>query len=291
MFVDSLKAIFQDPPPEYAFGISASGIAMSRTRPPAAVQFAELPAGALIPSPVKENIADLPAFSAAIGRLVPAQGGRRTAALILPDNAMRLAVLEFESLPEKQEDRMALVRFRLRKTVPFDIDAAAVSFHAQAGLKVVVAVAPAEVVAQYEAAFRAHGLQPGLVTPAALALLELLPATGSYLVAHRNSGALSALVVGNGVLTLARSLELSQDSGDPIDEIVSDLYATRVYVEDQAGARPDRLYLAGFGAGAARAAARLSAELDVEVSVLSEEHPGLAGYLRSLRPAAGKAAA
>jgi type IV pilus assembly protein PilM len=288
---DQIRSIFQDPPPEYAFEISADGIAMSRTRPPAAVQFAALAGGSLTPSPIRENIADLPAFFAAIRRLVPATGGRRTAALILPDNAMRLAVLEFENLPEKEEERIALVRFRLRKTVPFDVDHAAVSYHIQPGNKVLVAVAPVEVVAQYEGAFHAIGLQPGLVTPAALAILDLLPATGSYLVAHRNSGALAVLVIGNGVLTLARSLELSSDASDPLAEIVSDLYATRVYVEDQAGVRPDRLYLAGFGHDAPRVAARLSSELDVEVEIVKEEHPGLAGYLRSLNPSPAKVAA
>jgi hypothetical protein len=109
-------------------------------------------------------------------------------------------------------------------------------------------------------------------------------------VAHRNSGALSVLVIGNGVLTLARSLERNHDTVDPFDEMLSDLYATRVYVEDQTGVRPDRLYLAGFGddmaSGASRIAARLSAELDVETEIVPDEYPGLAGYLRSLSPAA-----
>ncbi len=290
--LDSIQAIFQDPPPEYAFEISADGIAMSRTRLPATTQFASLAPGVLTPSPVKENIADVAAVTAAIRKLVPATGGRRTCALILPDNAMRLAVLEFDNLPEKAEERMALVRFRLKKTVPFDVDAAAVSFQVQAGNKVVVAVAPAEVIAQYEAPFRAAGLQPGVVIPAALALLELLPTSGSYLVAHQNSGALAVLVVGNGILTLSRSLELNSEvangTADPLDEIVSDLYATRVYVEDQAGTRPDRLYLAGFGTESQMFLARLSKELDVQVEVVPEENPGLAGYLRSLSPSVAR---
>lgn len=304
----SLASLLKDPPPEFAFEISANGIAMSRTRGPATlrnVQYTPLAAGVLVPSPIRENILDVPAFTDALRKLVPA-GGRRTAALILPDNAMRLTVLEFENLPEKEEERMALMRFRLKKTVPFDVEAAAVSYHVQSKNKVLVAVAPAEVIAQYEASFRAVGLHPGVVTPAALALLELLPAAGSYLVAHQNSGALAVLVVGNGVLTLARSLELNSesqnhdvlnrallnpdatnsDSTNPLDEIVADLYATRVYVEDQAGARPDRLYLAGFGAESQLFLARLSSELDVQVEVVPEEYPGLAGYLRSLAAAA-----
>jgi type IV pilus assembly protein PilM len=296
-FSDSLRSVFQDPPPEFAFAISAAGIAMSRTRPPAAASWAALPEGALVASPVKENIVNLPAFSAAVGKLVPASGKRRSVALILPDNAMRLAVLEFESLPEKDEEKMALVRFRLRKTVPFDVDSAAVSFHAQPGNKVVVAVTPAEVIAQYEAPFRTANLHPGVVIPASLALLELLPATGSYLVAHQNSATLTILVVSNGVLTLARSLGANQDEANQVspaettlDEVVSNLYATRVYVEDQSGSSPDRLYLAGFGHDSSRVASRLAAELNLETETVQAEYPGLTGYLTSLLPS-GKVAA
>jgi type IV pilus assembly protein PilM len=282
--LDSIQSLLKDPPPEFAFEISASGIAMSRTRGPATVQFAPLAEGVVEPSPIKENILDMVAFTAAVKKLVP-PGGRRAAALILPDNAMRLTVLEFENLPEKEEERIALVRFRLKKTVPFDVETAAVSYFIQTGNKVVVAVAPADIIAQYEAPFRAAGLQPGIVTPGALTLLELLPATGSYLVAHQNSGALAVLVVSNGILTLSRSLELnSENASDPLDEIVSDLYATSVYVEDQAGARPDRLYLAGFGAESKLFLARLSSELDVKVDLVPEEYPGLAGYLHSVAP-------
>ena len=282
--LDSIQSLLKDPPPEFAFEISASGIAMSRTRGPATIEFAPLAEGVVVPSPIKESILDVAAFTAAVKKLAP-PGGRRTAALILPDNAMRLTVLEFENLPEKEEERIALVRFRLKKTVPFDVETAAVSYQVQAGNKVVVAVAPAEIIAQYEAPFRAAGLQPGLVTPGALTLLELLPATGSYLVAHQNSGSLAVLVVSNGVLTLSRSLEFSSEyAADPLDEIVSDLYATSVYVEDQSGARPDRLYLAGFGEESKLLLGRLYSELDLTVDVVLEEYPGLAGYLHSVAP-------
>src|SRR4051794_28237928 len=105
--MQKLKALFQDPPPEFVFEISAAGIAMSRTRPPALTTYAELPAGALEPSPIKENVLDPAAFAQAISRLVPASAkrGKRGAAIILPDNAVRLAVLDFESLPAKEEER------------------------------------------------------------------------------------------------------------------------------------------------------------------------------------------
>ena len=284
-----LKALFQDPPPEFAFEISATGIAMSRTKPPSVVQWADLPPGALEPSPVKDNMLDTVAFAQAVARLVPASSkrGRRGAALVLPANAVRLAVLDFETLPDKLEEREALIRFRLKKTLPFDVEEAALSWFLQVGgketgHKVVAAVAPAEIVVRYETAFRAAGLHPGLVTCTPLALMDLLPASGYFLVAHRTSDALTVLALRDGMLILARTLELVPNTPDPLEEISTDIYPTLVFLEDQAGGRPDRLLLLGFGSESEAAATRLSIELEIPADSIDEPHPGLAGYLKSL---------
>lgn len=293
---DRFKALLQDPPPEFAVEVAADGITLSRTRPPAALQYVPLAKGVLVPSPVKDNVLDPAAFAEAVAKLVPAGGrrGRRTTALILPDNSMRLAVLDFESLPAKEEERLSLIRFRLRKTLPFDVDQAALSYHIQTGNKVIAAVAPVDLVARYEAPFRTAGLHPGFVTASSLALLELLPVTGSVLVAHRSPGALTVLALQRGVLTLARSLELNaqaDDGGsDPLTEISADLYPTLVYIEDQTGARPEKLILAGFGSESSACATRLAIELDIPTEALYQPHPGLEGYLHSLAPARKAAA-
>ena len=278
--LDQILGILKDPPPEFVFEIAADGIAVSRTRPPATVQQAVLRPGILAPSPVKENILDAAAFSEAVRRLIPPVGsGRRTAALVLPDNCVRIAVLDFDTLPEKDEDRRALIGLRLRKSVPFDIDEAAISWHEAAPNRLVVVLAPLEVIAHYEAPFRAAGLNPGLVTVSSLATLELLPRTGSFLLARRAPGTLTVLVVKDGAVTIARSLELNDEGDDVVGEISSDIYPAMTYAEDQTGARPDKLYLAGFTADAA---ARLSIELDIPAEMLPQANPGLSGYLAAL---------
>jgi type IV pilus assembly protein PilM len=282
--LDQIRALLKDPPPEFAFEIAADGISMSRTRPPAAVQRAALPEGVILPSPVKDNVLDATALAQAVARLVPASTGRgrRTAALILPDNSMRLAVIDFATLPDKEEERLALIKFRLRKTLPFDIDEAALSYYVQADNKVLAAVAPVEIVARYEAPFRAAGLHPGLVTSSTVAMLELLPAKGSLLVAHHSPGALTVLALQNGKVTLARSLELAHGTADPLEEISADIYPTLIYIEDQTGSRPEQVIIAGFGDDADAAATRLAVELDLPVNALPGDHLGLTGYLQSL---------
>jgi type IV pilus assembly protein PilM len=72
-------------------------------------------------------------------------------------------------------------------------------------------------------------------------------------------------------------------------DIAGVLLPTFVFVEDNLGARADRLILCGFGAQTDEAQRRFQAELDVTVEPLrsalglaGEHNAGLLGYLRSL---------
>jgi type IV pilus assembly protein PilM len=293
--VDKIIDILRDPPPEFVFEVAADGIAMSRTRPPAASQHVVLKPGIIVPSPVKENILDPAAFADAVRGLTPpiAGRGKRGAAVILPDNCVRIAVLDFDTLPEKEEELRPLINFRLRKSVPFDIDEAAISYFKQAGRKILVALTPSEIVSHYETPFRAAGLRPGFITVSSLAALDLLPATGSIMFARRSPGALTVLALSNGVVTIARTLEMGEADPitDPLDEIIAALYPTLAYIEDQSGARPARLFIAGFGLEAESSSIRLSGELDLPVEPLAHPYPGLAGYLASIAPGSAKQAA
>ena len=72
--------------------------------------------------------------------------------------------------------------FRLRKSLPFDVDKAKVSYQAQtspAGMRVVAAVALNSVLEDYEAAFVEAGFSPGVVLPSMLAALGGAPAEQS----------------------------------------------------------------------------------------------------------------
>ena len=295
--LEKVMGVLRDPPPDFVFEVAANSIAMSRTRPPAGLQHVPLPAGAIVPSPVKENILDPAAFAAAVRRLAPPTGARskRSAALILPDNCVRIAVLDFDMLPEKEEDRRPLINFRLRKSVPFDIDEAALSYFPQAGNKVIVALTPSEIVTHYETPFRAAGFHPGLVTVSSLAMLDLLPLTGSLVLAHYSPGALTVIAMSNGVVTIARTLELgdaaSNPGADPLEEIIAAVYPTLAYIEDQNGTRPEKLFTAGFGEQTETSSIRLSVELDIPVEPIHEDYPGLAGYLASVAPRSGGARA
>ena len=165
--LDRLKSLLQDPPPGMAFEISEAGIAAARIGSRAELEFQPLKPGTLSVSPIQENVADPEEFARAVRALAGTQAARKRkdVALILPDFSARLAVLDFDSFPSEPKEQLALVRFRLKRSVPFDVESAAMSYWAQAGadkrVDVVVVVTPLEIVARYEAPFRAAGMNPG----------------------------------------------------------------------------------------------------------------------------------
>ena len=298
----TLSALLRDPPPEFVFEISEDAISFARTRNAATVVTQDLPPGVLSASPLRDNVLLPELFASEIARLVPPAAGRkrRTAALILPDYSARLSVLDFDSFLEKAEDQEALIRFRIRRSVPFDIDSAALSYWRQnspggKSHEVVVAVTPAEIVARYEAPFRALGIQPGFISVSQIAACELIPLDGISVLAKINGCVLSVLVSHLGVLKLVRSLELTERS---LPEIAADLYPTFVYIEDNLQAAATRLLLCGFGDLEPTATRQFQSEMSLPVEpvrsrlgAVNGNNAGLLGYLQSINSSTVVAAA
>src|SRR3954451_21557146 len=100
--LDKLKFLLQDPPPAMAFEISEAGIAAARIGSRAELDFEPLEAGVLTISPIKENVTDEDAFLTAVRSLSATQSARKVkeVALILPDYATRISVLDFDQFPK-----------------------------------------------------------------------------------------------------------------------------------------------------------------------------------------------
>ncbi|HEX3748685.1 MAG TPA: hypothetical protein VHW09_32380 [Bryobacteraceae bacterium] len=289
--MEQLKSLLLDPPPGMAFEVSEAGIAAARIGHKTELDFRPLEPGVLSASPLKENVLDEAAFSAAVKSLATAHAARKgkDAALILPDFSTRTTVLDFDTFPAAPEEQLALIRFRLKRSVPFDVETAAVSYAAQPAAKrvdVVVVMLPRDIVAHFEAPFRAAGLNPGLVTTSSLAALELAPEGGLTMVAKLTGKSISLLVRDKSALKLVRCLELPSTE---LEDITAVLVPTFVYMEDNLGGRAEKLLLCGFGARTDEAKRLFEQDLAVEVDELrsplgvpGEHNAGLLGYLRSV---------
>src|ERR1051326_5052706 len=92
----------------------------------------ELAPGAVIPDLLEPNLRERPRVLEAIRESLGSLSGRsRDVIAVLPDTAIRVALLDFETLPSKRDEAEGVVRFRLKKSLPFDVDKARVSYDAQ----------------------------------------------------------------------------------------------------------------------------------------------------------------
>jgi type IV pilus assembly protein PilM len=250
-FLNQITSLVKDPPPRHLFELSEAGVAFAHA---GTTGFQPFDPGTLVASPVEDNVLRAEAIASLIEKLAPSNGGkkRRPAAVILPDYAARVTVLDFDSFPSLLEEQLSLVRFRVKKTVPFDIDSAAVSYFVQpasagksANKKVeVLAVTVAlEVIARYEALFRAAGFHPGVVTTSTIAALNLYHGDGVAVLAKLSGRVLSVAVLSGNSIRLFRCVTL-EDASD--DEILGVLHPTFAYVEDELSTAVTKLILCGF---------------------------------------------
>ena len=271
----------QDPPPEHIFELSEAGIAYSRN---GETGFQVFEPGVLVVSPTADNLLQPNAVASALARIAPPNGNkRRPAAIILPDYAARVSLLDFDSFPSSPEEQLPLVRFRVKKTIPFDIDSAAVSYWAQpastkAGVKKVEVIAVTvamEILARYEAIFRTANLYPGEVTTSGLAALSLYDADGIAVIAKLTGNVLTVMAIDHGQLKLFRCLTIENGSDE---EILAVLNPTFAYIEDELGQKPEKLLLCGF----AKPLEGLNIEMEPlrsHLGTANAYNAGLLGYL------------
>lgn len=158
---------------------------------------------------------------AAVRRVLEAvteKGLGREVTLVVPDATVRVLLLDFDTLPSKPAEALPVVRFRLKKLLPFDADDAIVSYQIMSGtrnvakgaLRVVAVAIPREVLEEYEAVVREAGFEPGAVLPSTLAAISgLEDSGGAMLVVNAGPQAVTTAIVDGGVLLLHRSVDMS----------------------------------------------------------------------------------
>jgi len=103
--------------------------------------------------------------------------------VVIPDDSSRIALVTAENLSGKSEDREAFLRWKLKKTVPFDVDTAQIAYQVlgprQAaegkGVDIIVAVSPRSVVSEYEELLERLDIHAGYVVPSTVAAMNLRP--------------------------------------------------------------------------------------------------------------------
>src|SRR5207244_10415552 len=138
--------------------------------------------GALVSSLTAANVVDRAAVSGALGRVLERLGRPRRIALVVPDPVAKVSLIKFERVAARPGDLAELVRWQVRKTAPFPIDEAQISYAAgqrtPEGHEFVVSLARREVIVEYEQLAAAEGAHAGLVDLATFNVINAVLAPG-----------------------------------------------------------------------------------------------------------------
>jgi type IV pilus assembly protein PilM len=235
--------------PPAAVELSPEGV-LAAALPGPVYAFAPLHPGALLPGIGEPNIRSAEAVSDAIRSALSQVSPRsRAVTLILPDTVVRVFMLDFDTLPARPAEAISVLRFRLRKMVPFDVEHAGVSYQVLSQQKnewkVLTAVLPGPILAEYEAAVRAAGYDPGAVLPSSLAALEAIDSMEAVLAANLSPLALTTSIANGSDLLLHRTLDLPENPALRLSEIQRGIAVAAAYFEDKLQAPARTLHYAG----------------------------------------------
>jgi type IV pilus assembly protein PilM len=240
--------------PPAAVEISSEGVLAAALPGPGkeyVYAYTALPPGALVPSVEETNLRRPDTVAAAIRSALSDVGQRtRAVSLVLPDTLVRVFMLDFDSLPAKGAEAVSVVRFRLRKMVPFDVEPAGVSYQvlakSETEYRVLAAVVPGPILAEYEGAVRSAGYEPGAVLSSSLAALETVDGMEAVFAANLSTVAMTTSIANGQDLLLYRTLDLPQEPGPRRYEIQRGIAVAAAYFEDKLGSRPRHLHYAGI---------------------------------------------
>jgi type IV pilus assembly protein PilM len=210
----------------------------------------ELGPGVVVPDLMESNLRDKSAVRQAIESALGSVHGRTHDVIaILPDTTVRVVLLDFEALPGKPEEAEAVVRFRLKKSLPFNLDEARISYHAQTtknGVRVAAAVVLNSVLAEYEAAFTDAGYSPGVVIPSMLAALGAADAERPTLVVKVDAHTIGVAILDQEQLLLVRTLENTRGITISGEQLAEEVYPSVVFFQDTYNLNIERVYVAGL---------------------------------------------
>jgi hypothetical protein len=146
-----------------------------------------LPRDAFQSGPLGGPLRDVAGFGARLDGLVKdVPGGVRDASLVVPDAWLRVAFSEIGDLPRAAEARDEVLRWKLRRLVPFRVDELRIGAAEVMPLpvqeeprRVLMGFAVELLLAQLEDAFAARGIRLGQISNTSLSLLSALTPAGA----------------------------------------------------------------------------------------------------------------
>lgn len=229
------------PHPGLAIEISPERVSAARfTRAGSVEGFAveNLPLGAVVPSAIETNLVNVAAVKTALTNLAATlKMGDEDAALLVPDPVIRVFVQHFDDFPRSQEEAIPMLRWKLKKSVPFEVDETLLSYMRQPsrgeGVDVVTAIARLRIIKEFESLLESIAVRPGVVLSSTLAAISLLEDHRPTLLARLSGTSLTTAIVRAGVLAGYRCTELPATAAQITPQmLLEEVFPLAAYYQD-----------------------------------------------------------
>ena len=263
--LEKIAEVFRPPVPLWACEITSkhvivAGVNKQRSQVRGKM-VVDLPAGSVGGSLSGANIQNVEAARSTVKKAlsdVAFQDSEIT--VIVPDDAARIAFLTVEQLLKDPDEQQTFIRWKLKKTVPFDVDSAQVAYRVlgthHGGIEMLVSLSPRSVIQEYEDLFDALELHAGLVMPSTLAALNVLTAP---------AGDMLFLKIAPGCITTTVFQDRNMRFYRRVNDVVSlydAVYPTVMYYQDKLGGHAfQHLFVCGYDSDIRRPVAEIQEKL------------------------------
>jgi hypothetical protein len=187
---------------------------------------------------------DAAAFQGLVGGLVRGVSGLKEASLVVPDAWLRVTYTEITDVPRQAQARDEVLRWKLRRLVPFRIEELRVGAVEVSPLPVqeeprrlLLGFGVEQLLAQLEDVFAAHGVRIGRITNTSLALLsavEIPPTSGFSAVVQVESEGYTLIFARHGEPVLHRFKPFTGGAPDAAQAgyVTRDLKLTRNFLDE-----------------------------------------------------------
>jgi type IV pilus assembly protein PilM len=191
-----------------------------------------------VPSAVETNLRDADTVRAAISKVSKRLHAEdEDVAMLLPDPVIRVFVQHFDEFPRSAEEALPMLRWKLKKSVPFGVDETLLSYMRQApregGVDILTAFARLRIVREYEELAESVRLRPGIILSSSLAAVALLEEHHTTLLARVSDTVLTTAIVRDGILCGYRCTELPARGKDLTPQMLQEeIFPATVYYRE-----------------------------------------------------------
>ena len=166
--------------------------------------------------------------------------------VVVPDETARIAFITAEKPSKNAAEQQTFIRWKLKKTIPFDVESAQVAYrilgpHAGGpGVDMLVALSPRSIVEEYERLFDSMDIHAGMVLPSTLAALNLFnPPAADTLFLKIAADCVTTTIFQNRRVQFYRRVT----DASPYDAV----YPTLMYYQDKLGGKAlEQLFVCGY---------------------------------------------